>query len=92
MKTIFLLLLSLLMLVSVAAAVETFKTVTADELKKMIDSEKQITVVDTRTEEEFKQGHLPKAVNIPPEKVNNIAALLPKAKSRSVIFYCRGAG
>ncbi|MBI5074028.1 MAG: rhodanese-like domain-containing protein [Nitrospirae bacterium] len=92
MRTISLFLLGLLMLVSSAAAAETFKTVTADELKKMIDSGKQITVVDTRTEEEFRQGHLPKAVNIPPEKVNNIGDLLPKAKNRPVVFYCRGVG
>lgn len=92
MRTISLFLLGLLMLVSSAAAAETFKTVTADELKKMIDSGKQITVVDTRTEEEFRQGHLPKAVNIPPEKVNNIGALLPKVRNRPVVFYCRGVG
>lgn len=92
MRTISLFLLGLLMLVSSAAAAETFKTVTADELKKLVDGGKNFTLVDTRTEDEFRQGHLPKAMNIPPEKVNAIGSLLPKTRNSAVIFYCRGVG
>lgn len=92
MKRLTLLLLGLLILTYSDAIADTSKIITADELKKMMDSGKQFALVDTRTEEEFRQGHLPKAINIAPEKVANIAALLPKAKGSTVVFYCRGIG
>jgi len=86
------LLMGLLLLSYTAAAADVFKTISGDDLKKILDSGKQVTVVDTRTEEEFRQGHVPKAINIPPEKVNEIGTLLPKSKTVPLVFYCRGAG
>ncbi|MBI5847882.1 MAG: rhodanese-like domain-containing protein [Nitrospirae bacterium] len=92
MKKNFFLLIGLLMFSCTLASAEGFKIVSADELKKLMDAKKQIVVVDTRTEQEFAQGHLPKAINIPPEKVNAINTLLPKSKNVPLVFYCRGAG
>jgi len=91
MKRMSLLLIGLLLL-SFTAAAAAFKDIGAEELKKMMDAKKQLTVVDTRTAQEFAQGHIPGAINIPPEKVNGIDTLLPKNKTVSVVFYCRGAG
>ncbi len=90
MKKIFVLLSGLLLLTCSFAAAEGFKTLTADELKKMMDAKKHVVIVDSRTEKEFALGHLPGAINIPPEKVAGIAAMLPKDKSAQVVFYCRG--
>jgi rhodanese-related sulfurtransferase len=49
-------------------------------------------VVDARSEEEFREGHIPKSINIPPEKFGMIASLLPKDKKALIVFYCRGVG
>lgn len=68
-----------------------FKTIDADQLKKKIDVKKKMALVDARTAEEYRDGHIPKAINIPPEMVNDSAKLLPKDKSMPVIIYCRGA-
>lgn len=92
MKRLIVLLLGLFILSCSDAIADTSKIITADDLKKLMDSGKQFALVDTRTEEEFRQGHLPKAINIAPEKVANIAALLPKARGSAVVFYCRGVG
>lgn len=81
----------LLMAVSYAAASE-YGILSVEELKKMVDAKKQLTIVDARTEKEFRDGHIPLAVNIPPEKLIDISTLLPKNKNRLIIFYCRGAG
>jgi len=56
----------------------------------MIDSKMKLTLVDARTEMEYAQGHIPKALNIPPDKLNIIGTLLPKNRQTLVIIYCRG--
>ncbi|RPI34120.1 MAG: rhodanese-like domain-containing protein [Nitrospiraceae bacterium] len=72
------------------ASAKDVKSITADELKKMIDSKMKLTLVDARTEMEYAQGHIPKALNIPPDKLNIIGTLLPKNRQTLVIIYCRG--
>ncbi|GIU27785.1 rhodanese-like domain-containing protein [Shewanella sp. MBTL60-007] len=46
-------------------------------------------VVDVRTPEEFAQGHLPNAINIPYEQINTAFSNKQIAKDRSVVVYCR---
>jgi rhodanese-related sulfurtransferase len=92
MKKSLYLVIGLLMLIYSIASADAFKTISAEELKRIMDAKKQIVLVDARTEQEFAQGHIPKAINIPPEKVNEIGQLLPKNKTVPLIFYCRGAG
>jgi phage shock protein E len=84
--------IGLLMFAYSTVYADVFKTINAEELKQMIDAEKQLVLVDCRTDQEFVQGHLPKAINIPPEKVSGIGALLPKSKNVPLVFYCRGTG
>ncbi len=67
-----------------------FKSITAPELKTMIDKKEKVILVDARTEEEYAKGHIPKAVNLPPEKLGSIGTLSKKKDTR-IIFYCRGA-
>lgn len=92
MKKILCVLIGLLIITYSTVSADSFRIISAEELKKMSDAKKQIAIVDTRTEQEFRQGHIPKAINIPPEKVNVIASLLPKSKKTAIVFYCRGAG
>ena len=58
----------------------------------MIDKKTKMVIVDVRTEEEYRQGHLPAAINIPPDKYISISSYLPKNKKTLLIFYCRGYG
>ena len=46
-------------------------------------------VVDVRTAEEFAQGHLANAINIPFEQITTAFADKSIAKDRSVVLYCR---
>lgn len=46
-------------------------------------------VIDVRTDEEFRQGHLPGAVNIPYDQVPSRLGELPADKSRPIVLYCR---
>ncbi len=46
-------------------------------------------VIDVRTEEEFGQGHLPHAVNIPYDQIASRVGELPSDRTRPVVLYCR---
>ncbi len=90
MKRRLILILSLIVFLFGNSYAIEFKDVTADELKKMLDKKTKMALVDTREEYEYKAGHIPTAINVPPEKVNFIEKFLPKSKNTLIIFYCKG--
>ena len=47
-----------------------------------------VTVLDVRPPQEYAAGHLPGAINVPMEKLEDYLAKLPK--KREVVAYCRG--
>ncbi len=62
-----------------------------DELKAIIDRGEEIFLVDSRPARRFNQAHLPGAVNIPMDKLQEKgAAILPKDKNTLLVFYCGG--
>ena len=65
-----------------------YKKITSDEAKKMMESEKTI-VVDVRTTEEYNEGHIPNAVSIPLETIENEAEAKLKNKDDLILVYCR---
>ena len=70
--------------------IETTK-VKPSELKTLIESKSgDIVVVDVRDESEFKEGHIPSAINIPVEKFASRSEVLPKGKK--IIVYCNAGG
>jgi rhodanese-related sulfurtransferase len=91
MKMVLYMLLFAFMMSAGYVNAENFRYVSAEELKKMMDTGK-VTVIDARTEEEYRQGHISGALNISPQKLESIAAALPKDKKSVMVFYCRGAG
>lgn len=46
-------------------------------------------LLDVRTPEEFAEGHLPGAVNIPVEELEAKLASVPAKKDQPVVLYCR---
>ncbi len=47
-----------------------------------------VTVLDVRPPEEYAAGHLPGAINVPMERLEDYLATLPK--KREIVAYCRG--
>ena len=90
-KKIVLIVISLVFIFSYASA-ENLKSITADELKNMLDKKTKLVLVDARPQQEFSQGHIPSSINIPPDKVGSINTWLPKNKKIIAVFYCRGVG
>lgn len=51
--------------------------------------DKGALLIDVRTKEEFKEGHLTNAINIEYEDIVKIGQAIGQDKNRSVVLYCR---
>ena len=69
-----------------------FKFIDVDEVKKVVDGKGRFVLVDARKPYEYSVSHLPGAINVGPEKFEQIARYLPPDKSVLIITYCRGYG
>ena len=61
--------------------------VTADEVYKMLSSNKDYFILDVRSKEEFDSGHIEGAYLIPVSELENRLAEL--SKDKPIIVYCR---
>ncbi len=59
------------------------------EAKERIKMEKNVLILDVRTPEEFSQGHIEGAVNIPVQEIEKRIGELNKYKKYTVIVYCK---
>lgn len=64
----------------------------AEELRKMMDENAGLIVIDTRTQFEYARGHIPRSLLVPEEKFYALKLILPAAKDTPLVFYCRGYG
>ena len=66
-----------------------FLNITAEEAKKLMDSEEGCIILDVRTREEYDQGHIPGAILIPDTEIEAKAADLLPDKDQLILVYCR---
>ena len=64
------------------------ETVTREELKGKMDGGESFTLVETLAEVAYQHEHLPGAVNLPPERVRELAPTLLPDKRAEIIVYC----
>lgn len=70
---------------------DTYKVIGHAELKAKTDSDRRdFLLVDSRHPEEYREAHIPGAVNIPQKIMAEMLGLLPADKRTQVIFYCNG--
>ena len=65
-----------------------YKKITSDEAKNIMLNEKPI-VVDVRSLEEYNEGHIPNAISVPLETIENEAETKLKNKDDLILVYCR---
>ena len=56
---------------------------------EIMQSDENYIILDVRTEEEFKQGHIPEAVCIPNEVIEQQAEAELPDKEQLLLVYCR---
>ena len=65
-----------------------YHKISAAEAKEMMD-QSEVTVVDVRTLQEYQEGHVPGAINIPNEEILDTEPELLNDKDATLLVYCR---
>lgn len=65
------------------------KFITIEQLLQLITNNEKFTLVEVLSEEDYKGGHLPGAINLPLEQLEKLAPKKLK-KSELVVVYCAG--
>jgi rhodanese-related sulfurtransferase len=63
-------------------------TISTKDLKSKLDKKQAITVVETLAPERYREAHIPGALNIPPERIKELAPQLLPNKDVEIITYC----
>jgi rhodanese-related sulfurtransferase len=63
-------------------------TITRDDLKARIDRSDGFILVETLPESAFQEGHLPRAINLPPDRIPELAPRLLPVKDADIVVYC----
>jgi rhodanese-related sulfurtransferase len=63
-------------------------TISTKDLKAKLDRKEPVTIVETLAPERYCEGHIPGALNIPPDKIKELAPQLLPKKDAAIITYC----
>ena len=66
-----------------------YVNITAEEAKRIMDSEEGYIILDVRTQEEYDQGHIPGATQISHEEIAEKAEEVLTDKDQLILVYCR---
>jgi rhodanese-related sulfurtransferase len=66
-------------------------TISTEDLKAKLDHMDSIKVVETLAPERYREGHIPGALNIPPEQIKELAPQLLPDKDAEIVTYCASA-
>ena len=95
MKKFFVLLATLLMILPACGQTTqkeqeaVYVNITAEEAKKIMDTETDYVILDVRTQEEYDQGHIPGAIVIPDTEIKVRAEEVLPDKDEMILVYCR---
>ncbi len=64
------------------------RTISTKDLKAQLDRKGSIKLVETLAPERYREAHLPGALNIPPEKIKELAPQLLPDKDAEIVTYC----
>jgi rhodanese-related sulfurtransferase len=63
-------------------------TISTKDLKAKLDRKQNITLVETLAPERYREAHLPGALNIPPERIQELAPQMLPNKNADIVTYC----
>ena len=94
MKKLILIILTMLLLAACGQSKDkkqeaVYVNIMAEEAKKIMDNQEGYVILDTRTQAEFDEGHIPGAILIPHDEITEKAETLLTDKSQLILVYCR---
>ena len=66
-----------------------YVNITAEEAKRIIDSEEGYIILDVREQDEYDAGHIPGAILIPYTQIEEKANEMLPDKEQLILVYCR---
>lgn len=66
-------------------------SISREQLKKQMDAGKDFVLIDALPEEYFKKGHLPHALSMPADKIEELATKRLQNKDQMIVTYCASA-
>lgn len=67
----------------------SYRQIDMGEAEKMMKEETEYIILDVRTPEEYKEGHIPQAINIPNETIGTKDLPELPNKNQLIFVYCR---
>ncbi len=64
------------------------ETISRDDLKERIDRGDKFSLVETLSKTTYDHAHLPGAINLPPDRVTELAPSLLPDKTADIVVYC----
>ena len=90
MKKLIFLLLAVMLLTACGQNKEAaYVNITAEETKEIMDTEEGYIILDVRTQEEYDEGHIPGAIVISHEEIEEKAEGMLPDKNQLLLVYCR---
>ena len=94
MKKLFLFLLTAMLLTGCGQANQTsqeavYMNITAQEAKQIMDTQEGYIILDTRAQYEYDEGHIPGAIVIPHDEIEEKAEQMLPDKDQLILVYCR---
>lgn len=65
------------------------KDISQSQLQQLMKKDTQVVLLDVRTVEEFEDGHIPNALNIPHKELEQRLVELAESKDTQIVIYCR---
>ena len=66
-----------------------YRQISMDEAVKMMKDEKDYIILDARRPDEYAEGHIPGAINVPNEEIGTTDIAELPDKSQLILVYCR---
>ena len=66
-----------------------YMNITAEQAKEIMDTQEGYIILDTRTQEEYDDAHIPGAILIPYDEVTEKAEGVLTDKDQLILVYCR---
>ena len=66
-----------------------YRQISMDEAVKMMRDEKDYIILDVHRPDEYAEGHIPGAINVPNEEIGTIEIAKLQDKSQLILVYCR---
>ena len=91
-KMILLFILSLMLMSSCGTpggSSKSYRQISIDEAVTMMRDEKNYIILDVRRPDEYAEGHIPGAINVPNEEIGTAEIAALPDKSQLILVYCR---